>query len=110
MHAVHDAAAFACGDEGFGDGKFVGNATATVFAAATASATAYCKASGDANFKVDISAESTQEVETWLTAYAQSVAEAGICNVCDSYVHSWGYISQEIFLRAYAVAAAKVCL
>jgi hypothetical protein len=109
MHAVAAASQWACGDDQSGDPYDVAVATAKVFAKAVAGAFVYCKAMGDTKFYAKATAEATATLETWLTAYAEAFASAGVCGVCDSYAESFGYVQKYVCLEAVAMAEAEVC-
>lgn len=50
----------------------------------------------------------TAAAEVWVAAYAEAFAGAGDCDKCSAYAESFGYVEQEVFLKAVAEAEVKV--
>ena len=41
-------------------------------------------------------------------AYAQAFADASVCDKCEAFALSWGYVEEYVFLKAVAEAKATV--
>jgi hypothetical protein len=108
MHAAANSAAVICGGGSEASAEAAAKATATLFAQAVAKASVYCEASGDTSFYANANAYAVQTAEGWLTAYAEAVASAAVCDKCKAYAKSYGYVKEYVFLKAVASASAKV--
>jgi hypothetical protein len=107
--AAAEVAAYVCGGEGFASFEEAAAETAALFAQAVAQASVYCEASGDGTSSyANANIYSVQIAEAWLAAYTEAFASSNICNKCEIYDWSWGYVEKYVFLEAVANASATV--
>jgi hypothetical protein len=115
MHTAASAAAYMCGGDDFGPAGAVADFTATLFAQAVAQASVYCEASSAAQNYANANVNAFQAAEAWLAAYTEAFANSTICNKCEYYEQSWGYVEQYVFLEAvgnasYSVRSSHLCI
>lgn len=103
--ASADAFGYICNGETIKTASDIAADTAEAFALAVASASVACELEGDAMVQVDASASAVAAAKVWVAAYAEAFAGAGDCDQCDAYATSFGYIEQEVFLKAVAEAS-----
>jgi len=108
--AAAEAAAYLCGNnEGEKTVEDIAHDTASAYALAVASASAECKLEGSAYVQVDASASAEAKAKVWVAAFADAMGDAGDCQKCNAYALSFGYVEENVFLKAVADASVKVC-
>jgi hypothetical protein len=86
----------------------IAEATAEAFALAVATASAECELNGTAQAYVNADAKAEARANVWLEAYASAFASASVCDNCEAYASSWGYVSKHVFLEAVAEVSVQV--